>query len=731
MRIPPFLRRRRVGVSLAASAFVGTIAALLAVCSISLAPPSIHRRSITIGAAATHVMIDSQRGLVSDRTATPNNFIGYTDEATLFASLLASDPVRYMIARQMHIRPDQITTQARGTGVGSGPYTATRSEQRANQIAVATRPYRLEMQPDPNLPVIAIYGQAPSAAKAVEIANLSVTALRRYVAENPSLTGVRRGQQIVVKQLGGAKGAVVNGQTTILVVLLTFFVAFGLSCALLFGGARVRRGFVAAGRGETHDDDSGPSVTNGRGALRRLADRGGDWPRTTRVMPWLVAVFLIVIWLIPFNDIQLQVSLPVDAKFDRLVLPILLIVWILSIAAGGTASPRLRLTRIHVGFLAFVGVVGIGIVLNQLTLNQTLEFTLATKKLSLLLSYGLMFAIIASSVRPTELRAFFKYSLVLAVICAVGSIVEYRFHYNVFYDLSEKLLGRFFVVTKYIPGQVDEMGRALTRGPSDHPLELAGMMTMALPLAVVGIIHSERRRDRVLYGIAASLLLAAAVATDRKSALLAPLAAIVTIAFYYRGKLLRLAPHAIALLIVVHLLSPGALGTVGNQLNPSNLGVSTVTDRAADYDAVRPDLWSHLAFGRGYGTYDHNNYRVLDSDMLNRLVDTGVLGICAFVFLLGCIVTAGWRTLRKPRAGPPNGLAVAAAAVAYFVLMFLFDVSSFPHVPYILLSLAGLLAVEQTYAKRPTVVERSVVIDPELLFVDDSHRILEPVPAGA
>jgi hypothetical protein len=36
---------------------------------------------------------------------------------------------------------------------------------------------------------------------------------------------------------------------------------------------------------------------------------------------------------------------------------------------------------------------------------------------------------------------------------------------------------------------------------------------------------------------------------------------------------------------------------------------------------------------------------------------------------------------------------VAAAAVAYLVLAFLFDVSSFPHTPYILVSLAGLLAV--------------------------------------
>jgi hypothetical protein len=41
----------------------------------------------------------------------------------------------------------------------------------------------------------------------------------------------------------------------------------------------------------------------------------------------------------------------------------------------------------------------------------------------------------------------------------------------------------------------------------------------------------------------------------------------------------------------------------------------------------------------------------------------------------------------------PVALAVAAAAVGFLVLSTLFDIMSFPHVPYIFLYLAGLLAV--------------------------------------
>ena len=85
---------------------------------------------------------------------------------------------------------------------------------------------------------------------------------------------------------------------------------------------------------------------------------------------------------------------------------------------------------------------------------------------------------------------------------------------------------------------------------------------------------------------------------------------------------------------------------------------------------------------------------MLDSEILSRIVDTGVLGLLSFFLMLVAIVFAASGTIRSrhPVWAPP-ALAVAAAAVAYMVLAFLFDVSSFPHTPYILMSLAGLLAV--------------------------------------
>jgi len=605
-------RAHRVLVILTIAAVVGLLLAL-------------HTRPAPVAAAATHVIVEPQSGLVSDRSATELQFETYTDEATLLANIMASQPVRQIIARRLHLASTLITSRTRITGSYPVQLTDTVSETRANQIAVTDRPYKLEVQPDPNLPMMAVYGQAPTPSAAAAIADLAVPALTQYLTAHPELTGLGRNQRLAVEQLGAARGAVVNGQSRQEGMVLAFLVGFGLTVGAAFAFLRLRRGFLL--RPPAARELPSASLTAASAARSGGTGPGGDWPHTTRVMPWLVALFLVIIWLVPFNDIQLPVNLPFDLKLDRIVLPVIALIWILSLATGGPGAPKFRLTRIHLGFLVFLGIVALGIVADGGSLTQMLEFNLATKKLSLLISYGLLFAVVASSVRRSELPAFFRFSLILAVLCALGSIYEYRYHYNVFYDLSAKLLGKVFQVGAYNPNELDELGRRMVRGPSDHPLELTGMLVMMFPVAFVGILKSDRRRDRVLYALAACLLLAACVSTDRKTSLLAPLAVVLTVGYYYRRRLLRLAPLALILVLGIHIISPGALGTVVNQLNPSNLDVSTVSDRAAAYDAVRPDLWSHLILGRGYGTYDHLNYRTLDSDMLNRLIDIGVAGI--------------------------------------------------------------------------------------------------------
>ncbi len=56
----------------------------------------------------------------------------------------------------------------------------------------------------------------------------------------------------------------------------------------------------------------------------------------------MIAGFLVLLWLTPFNDIQLSSSLPVDLKLDRLVLPFIVLAWGLAFALGGRGGPQVE-----------------------------------------------------------------------------------------------------------------------------------------------------------------------------------------------------------------------------------------------------------------------------------------------------------------------------------------------------------------------------------------------------
>jgi hypothetical protein len=288
------------------------------------------------------------------------------------------------------------------------------------------------------------------------------------------------------------------------------------------------------------------------------------------------------------------------------------------------------------------------------------------------------------------------YTLGLAVICALGMLWEYRFKQNLFYEWSHKLLpASLFTVGDDRATALDHLGRRLVSGPAEEPLEAVTMLCMALPIGLVGFIQARHMRGRLLYGVATAVLLAATFATYRKSAMIAPIVIGLTVAYFRRRDLLKLAPLSLVAVVAVSVLSPGAIGSTVSQFTRSDrLTVPTVSDRTADYDAVRPDVWSHIAFGRGWGSYNHQSYRILDSDILQRIIETGVLGLLFFILMCLSVVLSARATIAlRDREWAPLALIGAAAAMGFLVSATLYDLMSFPHGTYIFLYIAGLTAV--------------------------------------
>lgn len=742
-RIPfPTSPQRRVIAGAALCVLLALAAGIASVSTVRLRPPGIEPRQLSVAGAGARLLVDNPRSLVSDRLATEGDYRTLHKRAVLMGNLMVTRPVRERLARRADVRPADLGARVRVTENVAPVLTEPDSERRATQLREAALPYRLEVHPDPRLPSLSIYARAPTVAEAERIADAAAPAMRAHLRHLASLNGADTATQVVIEQTGAARGAIINGGARVQIFALTAVFVFLLSAATLILATRPRRearglrispaaaqgpgaasapppraprvgpalplahrlglvttpvpavGRMSAGAAAIPSPAMAPAAVSPAG-LARPPLRLGDWPRTTRLLPWMLAAMMAIVWLVPFNLIELTYSLPIDLKLDRLVLPFIVAVWALAIAAGGAAAPRLRLTVIHLGVGAVVVAALVSLVLQARALNGALELETSVKKLTLLASYVALFVVVASSIRRSEVPAFLKYTLGLAVACAVGMIVEYRFSYNVFYSVADLVLPGIFSVGQAEPGGIDDIGRRVVRGPAEVPLEAVAMLTMGLPIAIVGLIGSADRRRRILYGLAVAIILAAAASTERKSALLAPASVFVTLAYFRRRELLRLAPLGVLIGVVMLMLTPGAAQTIVSQLSGDRLkSVNTVSDRTSDYDAVRPDVFSHVLFGRGYGSYEHVSARIIDMELLRTLIEVGAFGLLAYVAMLGSIVVAARRPIRERRPRDSAvALSAAAAAVAWLVLSALFDVMAFPHCPYIGLWMAGLLAV--------------------------------------
>jgi O-antigen ligase len=430
-------------------------------------------------------------------------------------------------------------------------------------------------------------------------------------------------------------------------------------------------------------------------AARPLRD---DWPHTSRPAPWALAIFLAMVWLVPFDSISLPVSLPLDAKLDRPFLVLIGAVWVLSLVGVKSVS-RLRTSPVHWALLFLLLVAMASLVLNDTMIVRLNEMDLALRKLALLFSYALLFVIVASSIKASEVRNFTVFMVILAAITALGSIIEYRTDYNAFYNWISHLLP---VTPAAELGAVDSIGRKSVVGPTIHPLAVAMMMSLALPFAVVGFLTNSERRTKILYALAIGLMIGAALATQRKTSVVAPAVGMLVLLAYRPRRILKLLPIGLVLGVAINVAAPGAVAGVTEQLKPKNLfGVLSTKDRQSDYGAIKPDVIQHPLLGRGYESYDQKKYRILDNQYLTLIVGSGVIGVLAYLSVFASILALAHRTIRSrdPERAPP-AMAAAAAIASLVVGSMLLDTLALPQLPYLICFIGGLVVVSSQATSR-------------------------------
>ncbi|HEY0277698.1 MAG TPA: O-antigen ligase family protein, partial [Solirubrobacterales bacterium] len=419
-----------------------------------------------------------------------------------------------------------------------------------------------------------------------------------------------------------------------------------------------------------------------------------SWPRTRRPLPWLFAGFLASIFLVPVDAIQLKVHLPFSSDYDRFFVAIICVVWAIGVVMQKrTVRLRLRPRGWALPVLIFFGIAVFSIVLNIGRITNLGELDVAEKRLALLVSMFAVFAVFAVSLRVTELRNFAVLIVVLASITSLGTIYEQKTGENLFYTTAGSVLGP---IAEVAPGPTEAdangVGRPLISGPTRHALSVASLLGMAVPFAVMFAAMTPSRGRKLLWGLIACLIVAGALVTQRRSGLVVPLVAVLSLFAFRPRKMLPLLPWAVVACAIGLVVSGGSISAI-SQLTGNGDQAST-EGRTSDYEAVVPDLLTHPAFGRGYGTLDSiksDTYRIFDNEYLGELYQVGLIGLLAFLALIITPVILARSVARSdnPFRGPP-ALAAVAGIIAFAVAASLYDILTFPQAPYLFLFLAAM-----------------------------------------
>jgi hypothetical protein len=238
------LWHNRVG--LIAAILLASLAALWSVGKISLFPPGVKPRVLSMSAASTRALVDAPDSVVLDLAIPTGNLQSMTNRGVLVGNVMASQPVRQYIGRRAKIDPNLLQIASPITPDFPRPL-ATSGKRSTRDILNSPDQYRLSIQANPTVPVLDIYADAPTPELAQQLANGAVDGMQDYLRDLGNAQGVPAAQRVHLEQLGRAKGGVIDPGVRIKFAGLSFFVVFAASSMTALALTRVRRGWKLEG----------------------------------------------------------------------------------------------------------------------------------------------------------------------------------------------------------------------------------------------------------------------------------------------------------------------------------------------------------------------------------------------------------------------------------------------------------------------------------------------------
>ena len=373
----------------------------------------------------------------------------------------------------------------------------------------------------------------------------------------------------------------------------------------------------------------------------------------------LLALLVLMILFVPIKRYVLPGSLPFELEPYRLLVAFMIAGWIASLLVDPTV--RLRRTGFELPVaLILVGVFG-SVVANGGKVAERDPYV--AKGITFLLSFILLFFFIVSVVRTTgQIERLLKFMVGGGAVLAVFAIVESRTHYNVFDNLSKVV-----PLLDSVPFSVASSEEG--RGPrafasAQHPIALGAALVMLIPPAVYLVRQSARAKW--WWWLAIGLLAVGSLATMSRTSVLMLIAVAATFLWLRPRETRRLWPLLLPAILAVHFVVPGTLGTLKQSFFPeggliaeqqSNPG-SRGQGRIADLERSLREFAQKPLVGQGYATrvVDRTtgpSDQILDDQWLGILLETGLVGLAAWLWLVGRAVGA----LRSPGNGTCRAVA--------------------------------------------------------------------------
>jgi hypothetical protein len=283
-------------------------------------------------------------------------------------------------------------------------------------------------------------------------------------------------------------------------------------------------------------------------------------------------------------------------------------------------------------------------------------------------------------------------------IVALFAVIEARTEFNVFNHLQGFVPGLSFVGTD--AGDLARQGKTRVLGSSQHPIALSAALIMLIPVAFY-LAHATRRK---VWWVAGGILLMAALATLSRTGVMMLLVVVLVFAWLRPSIVKRLLPLALPLLVAVHFVLPGTIGSFKELFFPEGGLIAEQaqgqvgSSRGASFRPGLKIVNAQPILGQGYATRitdsEDANAFIVDDEWLGTAMETGLVGVALWAWIFVRSIRRFGRTAKAD--GGDGGLllvSLAAAVGAFAVGMATYDAFSFIQVTFLLFTLLALGSV--------------------------------------